>query len=66
MQVRHDEGVAIHIGLEPCVTARKGSGEASVGVRIGQTMSLEKILDPGADAVAKVEGNTSGRVIASA
>ena len=29
MQVRCDEGVAIHIGPEPCVVVREGGGEAS-------------------------------------
>ena len=66
MQVRHDEGVAIHIGPEPCVVARKGGGEASVGERIGQPLSLEKIHIPGADVVAKTEGDTDGCVSASA
>lgn len=65
MQVRYDEGVAIHIGPEPCVVAREGGGEASVGERIGQPLSLEKII-PGADVVAKTEGEMDGRVSASA
>ena len=66
MQVRRDEGVAIHIGPEPCVVVRKGGGEASVGEHTGQPLSLVKIHIPGADAVAKAEGNTDGRVSASA
>ena len=33
MQVRYDEGVANHIGLEPSAVAREGGGEASVGGR---------------------------------
>jgi hypothetical protein len=48
VQVRHDEGVAIHAGPEPCVAVRKGGGAAS------------------ADAIAKAEDNTDGRVNASA
>ena len=64
MQVRYDEGVAIHIGPEPCVVAREGGDEASVGERIGQPLSLEKII-PGADVVAKTEGDMDGRVSAS-
>src|SRR4029453_11445388 len=47
VQVRYDEGVAIHIGPEPCVAVRKGGGEASVGERIGQPLSLVKISYPG-------------------
>ncbi len=35
LKVRHDEGVAICIGPEPCVGAREGVGEASVGERTG-------------------------------
>jgi hypothetical protein len=43
VQVRYDEGVAIHIGPEPCVAVRKDGGEASVGECIGQPLSLVKI-----------------------
>jgi hypothetical protein len=39
VQVHCDGGVAIHIGPEPCVVAREGNGEASVGERIGQPLS---------------------------
>ena len=66
MQVRRDDGVAIHIGPEPCAVARKGGGEASVGEHMGQPLSLAKIHIPGADAVAKAKGNTDGRMSASA
>jgi hypothetical protein len=65
VQVRHDEGVAIRIDPEPCAVVRKGDGEASVGGRIGQPLSLAKIHILGADAVAKAEGNMDGRVNAS-
>ena len=41
MQVRHDEGVATHIGPEPCADAREGVGEASVGEHAGQPLSRE-------------------------
>jgi len=41
VQVRHDEGVAIHIDPEPCAVVRKGDSEASVGERIG-TRSTRK------------------------
>ena len=66
MQVRHDDGVAIHIGPVPCAAAREGGSEASVGEHIGQPLSLAKIYIPGADAVAKAEGDTDRRVSASA
>ena len=66
MQVRRNEGVAIHIGPEPCVIAREDDDEASVGEHIGQPLSPVKIHIPGADAFAKVESNTDGRMSASA
>ena len=33
MRVRHDEGVATHIGPEPCAGIREGAGKASAGDR---------------------------------
>jgi hypothetical protein len=66
VEVRYDEGVAIRIGPEPCVTTREGGGEASAGERMGQPWSRESLQVPGADAVAPAEGNTDGGDIASA
>ena len=66
MQVHHGEGVAIRTGPEPCAVTREGGGEASAGGYTGQPLSLAKIHIPGADAVAKAEGNTDGRMSASA
>ena len=43
MRVRHDEGVANHIGPEPCAFNRKGDGEASVGEITGQPLSRVRI-----------------------
>ena len=51
MQVHYDEGVAIHIGPEPCVGVREDGDEASVGEGIGQPLSRES-QSPGADAVS--------------
>jgi hypothetical protein len=65
VQVRHDEGVAIRIGPEPCAVVCKGDSEASVGECIGQPTSRERCLVPGADAVERAEGNTCGRDSAS-
>ena len=65
MQVHCDEGLAIHIGPEPCAVAREGVGEASVGERTGQPSSRENTLFPGADALLLAEGNTDGCDIAS-
>ena len=44
MQVHYDEGIANHIGPEPCAVVRKGGGEASAGERIGQPLSLENYV----------------------
>jgi hypothetical protein len=66
VEVRHDEGLAPHIGPEPCVGAREGTGEASARECTGQPWSRERYLIPGADAVSVAEGNTDGRVSASA
>ena len=66
MQVPCNEGVAIHIGPESCAVAREGLGEALTGVRIGQPIEPRKFPILGADTVHMVEGNTFGRVIASA
>jgi hypothetical protein len=65
VQVHCDEGIANRIGPEPCAGDREDVGEASVGERIGQPLSLENILYLGADAVDKAEGNTCGRANAS-
>ena len=43
MQVHCEEGVAIHIGPEPCAGAREGVGEASAGESIGQPLSRERL-----------------------
>ena len=66
MQVHYDEGVAIHIGPEPCVAVREGGSEASAGERIGQPLSRVRYSSRRADAVRRAEGNTVGREIASA
>jgi hypothetical protein len=60
VQVHCDEGVAIHIGSEPCISVREGRDEASAGERIGQPLSRERTLIPGADAVIQVEGDMDG------
>jgi len=61
VKVHCGEGVANHIGPEPCA----GNGEASVGECIGQPLSRESQVTPGADAVERAEGNTYGRDSAS-
>ena len=66
VQVHYDEGVATRIGPAPCAGAREGIGEASAGACAGQPSSRESGLNSGADAVLLAEGDTEGRVIASA
>jgi hypothetical protein len=66
VEVHRDEGVANHIGPEPCATIREDGGEASVGEHIGQPLSRERILALGADAVQLAEGKTTRCAIASA
>ena len=61
MQVRCDEGVAIYIGPKPCVCARGGAGEASAGERIGQPLSRESHVIPGADVLIPTEGDMAER-----
>ena len=65
MQVHYGEGVAIHIGPEPCAGLREGVGEASVGECIGQPLSREIVVNQGADVVHLTEGETGRRGIAS-
>ena len=59
MRVPRDEGIANHIGPEPCAGIREGVGEASAGIREGQPLSRDRKLVPGADAVCVAEGKTS-------
>ena len=66
MQVHCDEGIANHIGPEPCAGVREDVGEASAGERAGQSLSRDRKLILGADAVCVAEGNTSACAIASA
>jgi hypothetical protein len=63
VQVRCNEGVAIHIGPEPCVGVREDDGEASAGERIGQPWSRESLIVPGADVVIITEGDTNEGVM---
>ena len=44
MQVHYDEGVASHIGPEPCAGIREGVGEASAGEHAGQPLSRERMI----------------------
>jgi len=65
VKVRHDEGVANRIDPEPCDAIREGCVEASVGERIGQPWSRERLKVSGADVVRNTEGDMDERVSAS-
>ena len=65
MQVHYDEGIANHIGPEPCAGIREDAGEASAGERAGQPLSRDRKGIPGADTVCVVEGNMAKSVNAS-
>ena len=47
MQVLYSEGLASHIGPEPCVRIREGAGEASAGESIGWAIEPRKNPHPG-------------------
>ena len=66
MRVPHNKEIAIHVVPESCVSRREVWGEALTGARIGQPLSHDRNLIPGADAVSLAEGNTAGRANASA
>ena len=66
VKVHCDEGVATHIGPKPCAGVREDVGEASAGEHIGQPLSREIVVIPGADAVHLAEGKMDGRANASA
>jgi hypothetical protein len=66
VKVRYDEGLAIHIGPEPCVGPREGAGEASAGEHTGQPLSRESLNQLGCRRGRFHGRQYGGRVIASA
>ena len=66
MRVHREDGIASHLGPEPCGGIREDDGEASAGEGIGQPLSRERSSVPGADAFQIAEGNTDWRASASA
>ena len=64
VQVLRDEGVATHIGPEPCALVREDRGEASVGVCVGQPLSGDSYTIRSAEGVPDPEGNTGSLAIA--
>ena len=61
MKVLYGEDHAHRTGPEPCAVDREVGGEASVGGGIGQLLSRERFLTPGADDVPVSEGHTDRR-----
>jgi hypothetical protein len=66
VEVHCDEGVAIHIGPEPCVHARESMGEASAGECIGQPLSRERIQTRMPTSFTERKARRTAHVIASA
>ncbi len=62
MKVLCDEGVAIHIGPEPCASVREGRGEASVGVCVGQPSSGDSYTIRSVEGVPDPEDNIDSLV----
>ena len=65
MQVHYGEGVATHIGPEPCVGTREGDDEASAGERTGQPLSRVSLKQSGCRRVRIHGRQHGGRTIAS-
>lgn len=65
MEVRCNEGLATHVGPEPCMFTREGKDEASAGESAGQPLSRERLYIPSADAVRQAEGQATTCVNAS-
>jgi hypothetical protein len=61
VKVLYGEGYAHHTGPEPCGFDREVGFEASAGGGIGQPLSRERQVTPGADAVPASEGETDRR-----
>ena len=66
MKVHCDEGVANHIGPEPCVDVCENMGEASAGERIGQPLSRERIGTRMPTSFTERKARRTVHVIASA
>ncbi len=63
VKVRHDEGVAIRIGPEPCVGIREHGDEVSGGERTGQLWSRESLNVSGADVVCLMKATWTGALL---
>ena len=61
----YDEGLANHIGPEPCGGLREETDEKSVGARVGGVSRRESGFIQSADTGGRVEGYTDGGASAS-
>src|SRR5208282_4584338 len=61
VKVLYGEGFAHRTGPEPCAVDREVGGEASAGGGIGQPLSRERFVIPGADGVPRSEGDADRR-----
>jgi hypothetical protein len=61
VKVLYGEGLAHRTGPEPCAVDREVGGEASAGGGIGQPLSRERQVIPGADDVPVSEGDAGRR-----
>jgi transposase len=66
VKVPYDEGIANHIGPESCTGGREAVREALTGVRVGQPLSDETLLNRSAHAIQSAEGNMVRCAFASA
>ncbi len=66
MEVPHSKDLANHADLESCAAHREARREALTEARIGQPSSRESVFFRVLTPWVSAEGNTSGRVIASA
>ncbi len=66
MEVPHSKDLASHADLESCAAHREVRREALTEARTGQPLSRESVFFRVPTPWVNAEGNTSGRVIASA
>ena len=59
MKVSDSKGLANHAVPESCAVHREVRREALTGVRVGQTLSRERVVFQDADVVGSTKGNTS-------
>jgi hypothetical protein len=66
VRVHHEEGVASHLGPEPCVITREGEDEASAGGAHRPAIDPRKKSNPGRRRISDRGRQHGRRAIASA